>query len=79
MSVGLTKHEGRHCNKQIGKVSATIPLAEIVICLSHITCVYLCAQGESYGETNDGQKSVLDLGAFVGDLSVEDDVSRYVF
>ncbi|CAK9151916.1 unnamed protein product [Ilex paraguariensis] len=32
--------------------------------------------GESYGETNDGQKSVLDLGAFVGDLSVEDDVSR---
>lgn len=29
--------------------------------------------GRSYGETNDAQKNVFDLGAFVGDLTVEED------
>ncbi|XP_041008151.1 vacuolar protein sorting-associated protein 52 A-like isoform X2 [Juglans microcarpa x Juglans regia] len=29
----------------------------------------------SYGETNDAQKNVFDLGAFVGDLTIEEDVS----
>ncbi|XP_059449274.1 vacuolar protein sorting-associated protein 52 A-like isoform X2 [Corylus avellana] len=29
----------------------------------------------SYGETNDAQKNVFDLGAFVGDLTVEEDAS----
>jgi hypothetical protein len=33
-------------------------------------------QGQSYGETNDAQKYVLDLGAFIGDLTVEEDASR---
>ncbi|XP_059446480.1 vacuolar protein sorting-associated protein 52 A-like isoform X1 [Corylus avellana] len=31
--------------------------------------------GQSYGETNDAQKNVFDLGAFVGDLTVEEDAS----
>ncbi|KAL7238032.1 hypothetical protein ACSBR2_004182 [Camellia fascicularis] len=31
--------------------------------------------GHSYGGTNGGQKSVFDLEAFVGDLTVEDDAS----
>ncbi|KAF5457045.1 hypothetical protein F2P56_021180 [Juglans regia] len=30
---------------------------------------------QSYGETNDAQKNVFDLGAFVGDLTIEEDVS----
>ncbi|KAG2714014.1 hypothetical protein I3760_03G006400 [Carya illinoinensis] len=29
----------------------------------------------SYGETNDDQKNIFDLGAFVGDLTIEEDVS----
>jgi hypothetical protein len=33
-------------------------------------------QGRSYGETNDAQKNVLDLGVFIGDLTVEEDASR---
>lgn len=32
--------------------------------------------GHSYGETNDAQKYILDLGAFVGDLSFEEDASN---
>ncbi|KAE8022213.1 hypothetical protein FH972_008036 [Carpinus fangiana] len=31
--------------------------------------------GRAYGETNDAQKNVFDLGAFVGDLTVEEDAS----
>lgn len=34
-------------------------------------------QGEPYVETNDVQKNVFDLGAFVGDLTIEEDASRY--
>ncbi|KAG2714011.1 hypothetical protein I3843_03G011500 [Carya illinoinensis] len=30
---------------------------------------------QSYGETNDDQKNIFDLGAFVGDLTIEEDVS----
>ncbi|CAL8998031.1 unnamed protein product [Prunus brigantina] len=32
-------------------------------------------EGHSYGENNDAQKMVFDLGAFVGDLTVEEDAS----
>ncbi|PQQ13521.1 vacuolar protein sorting-associated protein 52 A [Prunus yedoensis var. nudiflora] len=32
-------------------------------------------EGHSYDENNDAQKMVFDLGAFVGDLTVEDDAS----
>lgn len=38
----------------------------------------LWAQGHSYDENNDAQKTVFDLGAFVGDLTVDEDASRYV-
>ena len=49
-----------------------------------ITFIYLliitknCLQGHSYVEINGAQKNVaFDFGAFVGDLSVEEDASRY--
>ena len=32
-------------------------------------------QGGSFGDANDAQKNVFDLGAFVGDLTFEEDTS----
>lgn len=32
-------------------------------------------QGESFGETGDAHGAVFELGAFVGDLAVEEDAS----
>lgn len=34
-------------------------------------------QSPSVSESNDAQKNGFDLGAFVGDLTVEEDLSRY--
>lgn len=34
-------------------------------------------QSPSIGETSDAQKNVFDLGAFVGDLTLEEDPSRF--
>lgn len=39
----------------------------------------LWVQAHSYQEYNDGQKSVFDLGTFVGDLNGEEDTSRYIY
>lgn len=34
-------------------------------------------QGQSYDDSSDTNKFVFDLGDFVGDLTVEEDASRY--
>lgn len=50
----------------------------MIIPILHVfNLCFLCVQGRSYGETNDAQKNVFDLGAFVGDLTVEEDAGRY--
>lgn len=36
-------------------------------------------QGQSYGDATDANKPEFDLGAFVGDLTAEEDASRYSF
>ena len=41
--------------------------------------VRVCLQGQFYDVSNDdAQKAVFDLGAFVGDLTVEEDASGYI-
>lgn len=42
-----------------------------------ILCWFRSLQSPSIGETSDAQKNVFDLGAFVGDLTLEEDPSRF--
>jgi hypothetical protein len=52
--------------------------SDVIIPILHVfNLCFMCVQGRAYGETNDAQKNVFDLGAFVGDLTVEEDASRY--
>jgi len=57
-------------------VITTFSFLSLSLSLSFIFCSFGSLQSPSIGETNDAQKNVFDLGAFVGDLTLEDDPSR---